>query len=131
MSFLLKEEKTEKFSISFIWIKEAEKMFTWLKTAFMTVFILVYYNLKLSIQIETDALRAAVLKALLQLKKNAWDQIHWHSVAFWFCKMMSAKCNYNTENAEMLAIVMTFKHWQHYMKEIKHVITVIINYANL
>jgi len=44
---------------------------------------------------------------------------------------MSAEHNYDTEDAEMLAIVMTFKHWQHYIKEIKHVITVIMNYANL
>ncbi len=28
MSFLLKEDKTEKISISFIWMKKAEKMFT-------------------------------------------------------------------------------------------------------
>ncbi len=90
-----------------------------------------HYNLKLLIQIETDASKAAVLKALLQLKKNASDQIHWHFVAFWFCKMMSAECNYSTENAEMLAIVMTFKQWQHYLKEVKHVITVIMNHANL
>ena len=68
MSSFLKEEKTEKFLISFIWIKEAEKTFTWLKTVFITVFILMYYNLKLSIWIETDALKTAVLKALSHLK---------------------------------------------------------------
>ncbi len=44
---------------------------------------------------------------------------------------MSAECNYNTENAEMLTIIITFKHWQHYLKRIKHVITVIMNYINL
>ena len=109
MSFLLKEEKTEKFLISFIWMKEAEKAFTWLKTVFMTAFILVHYNLKLLIWIKTDASKAAVSEALSQSKKNASDQIHWYFIAFWFCKMMSAKHNYNTENAEMLAIVMTFK----------------------
>jgi len=97
----------------------------------MTAFILIHYNLKLLIQIETDVLKAAVSEALSQLRKNASDQIHWHSVTFWFYKMMFAEHNYDTEDAEMLAIVMTFKHWQHYMKEIKHVITVIINYANL
>jgi len=42
----------------------------------MIVFILMHYNLKLLIQIETDALKAAVLKALLQLKKNALNQIY-------------------------------------------------------
>jgi len=70
-----------------------------------------HYNLKLLIQIETDASKAAVLRAFLQLKKNASDQIHWHSVAFWFWKITSAECNYDVKDAEMLAIVMTFKQW--------------------
>jgi len=73
MSSFLKEDKTEKFSISFIWMKEAKKMFTELKTVFMTVFILMHYNSKLLIWIETDALKAAVSEELSQLKKNASD----------------------------------------------------------
>jgi len=97
----------------------------------MTVFILMHYDLKLLIWIETDALKAEVLKAFSQLKKNASDQIYWHLVAFWFCKMMFAEHNYNTENTEMLTIIMTFKHWQHYLKKIKHIITVITDHANL
>jgi len=97
----------------------------------MTVSILVHYNLKLLIWIKTDALRATVLRALSQSKKNASGQIHWHSVVFWFCKMMLAEHNYDIENAEMLVIVMTFKQWWHYLKEVKHVITIIINHANL
>ncbi len=42
----------------------------------MTAFILIHYNLKLLIQIETDVLKAAVSEALSQLRKNASDQIH-------------------------------------------------------
>lgn len=37
------------------------------------MFILIHYNLKLLIQIETDALKVVVLKVLLQLKKNTLD----------------------------------------------------------
>jgi len=44
---------------------------------------------------------------------------------------MFVKHNYDTENAEMLTIIMTFKHWQHYLKKIKHAITVITDHVNL
>ena len=45
----------------------------------------VYLNalqFKLLIWVETDALKAAVSEALSQSKKNALNQIHWHSVTF-------------------------------------------------
>ena len=44
---LLKESKNEKKTESFLWLNNAEKMFSWLKEVFMTVSVLVHFNSKL------------------------------------------------------------------------------------
>ena len=39
--------------------------------------------------------------------------------------------NYKTHDQELLAIIMTFKHWRHYLKRGQHSIEVLFNYQNL
>jgi hypothetical protein len=43
-------------------------------------------------------------------------QIYWHPVAFYSRKMIAAEYNYEIHNAELLAIIETFKYWRHYFE---------------
>jgi hypothetical protein len=45
--------------------------------------------------------------------------------------MIPAECNYDTPNQEMLAIVMYFKYWRHYLEGSKHPIYIPTDHANL
>ena len=51
---LLKESKNEKKIRSFLWLNDAEKMFSRLKEVFTTASVLVHFNSELKSQIETD-----------------------------------------------------------------------------
>ena len=57
--------------------------------------------------------------------------MHWHLVAFWSQKMIPAEQNYEVHNQELLAIVKSFKHWCHYLKDSQQPVEVLMDYANL
>src|SRR5207244_2231230 len=59
---------------------------------------------------------------------SSQKQAHWHPVAFWSRKMILAERNYETHDAELLAIVMSFKHWRHYLEGAKFPIVVITDH---
>ena len=46
--------------------------------------------------------------------------VHWHPIAFWSRTMVPAKRNYRTKDQEMLAIVMSLRHWHHYTEGAMH-----------
>jgi hypothetical protein len=54
-----------------------------------------------------------------------------HPIAFWSRKWISAECNYDIHDCEMLAIVECFKHWRHYLEESKHLVRVHSDHKNL
>ena len=56
---------------------------------------------------------------------------HWHPVAFWSRKMIAAELHYETHDTELLAIVMAFRHWRHYLEGSKHQVLVLADHANL
>ena len=56
---------------------------------------------------------------------------YWYLVAFWSRKMIPAERNYETHDQELLAIVMCFKHWRHYLEGSQHPICVLTDHANL
>jgi hypothetical protein len=45
--------------------------------------------------------------------------------------MSSAEQNYETHDQELLSIVMSFKHWYHYLESSRKLIVVLSDYANL
>jgi len=55
----------------------------------------------------------------------------WHPIAFWSRKMIDAKCNYETHDQELLAVIEAFKQWRPYLEGAQHAIQVIVDYANL
>ncbi len=78
----------------------------------MTAPILRHFDPTKKIRIETDASIFALVAILSQLFEDGL----WHPIVFWSRKMIPAECNYETHDQELLAIVMAFKHWRHYVE---------------
>ena len=93
----------------------------------MSVPMLIHFNPELHLRVETDALRYALIDILSQFVSEGT----WHSVAFWLRKMISVKQWYETHDQELLAIVMVFKQWRHYLKSNTHSVEVLTDYNNL
>ena len=63
------------------------------------------------------------------LTKSDFDQ--WHSVAYFFRKMISTKTYYKTHDDEFLAIIETFKTWRYYLEGCNHKVLVLTDHNNL
>jgi transposase InsO family protein len=130
LSDLLKGGKAGRFKGPFRLTEEARESFECLKKAFTTAPVLQHYDPRQPIQVETDASGFAIAGILRQPGKDP-KQAHWHPVAFWSRKMTPAERNYGVGDMEMLAIVMAFKQWRHYLEGATHPIRVITDHANL
>ncbi len=64
---------------------------------------------------------------LLQLQ----DDSYWHLVAFWSWKLILVETHYETYNQELLAIIVAFKHWHHYLEGFTYIVEVLTDYNNL
>ena len=89
--------------------------------------MLIYFNPELHLRVKTDASDYALANILSQLIPEGI----WHSVIFWSRKMISAEQQYKTYNQELLAIVMAFKQWRHYLKDSTHSIEILTDHNNL
>lgn len=58
-------------------------------------------------------------------------EMNWHFVTYYSRKMLLTKQNYETYNAELLAIVKDFKTWRHYFKKGVYTILVFMDHNNL
>ena len=130
LSDLLKGGKAGRFKGPFRLTDEARESFECLKRAFISAPVLQHYDPQQPIQVETDASGFAIAGILRQPAKDP-RQAHWHPVAFWSRKMTPAERNYGVGDMEMLAIVMAFKQWRHYLEGATHPIRVITDHANL
>ena len=57
--------------------------------------------------------------------------MNWHSVVYYLQKMLLLEQYYEIHNAELLAIVESFKIWRHYLEGATHTILVLTNHNNL
>ena len=115
-----------------MWTEEALSVFWQLIDAFMTAPMLQHFQLENLIKVETDAssfTAAAVLTQ--QLWVNGELLSAWHPVAFYSWKLTPTERWYKTHDAELLAIVLAFKEWWHYLEGSHHWITVITDHNNL
>ena len=121
-------------------ISDAKKAFNHLRLAFIKAPILRHFDLESHIRIETDVSDYAIGKVLNQLNLdsdaplndlNKSDFSQWYSVVYFFRKMIPAKTQYETYDAELLAIVEVFKTWCYYSKGCKHKVVVLTNHNNL
>ena len=128
---LLKSSEKEKKNSPFKWPETAQEAFLALINTFTTAPTLVHFDLLNAIRVETDASRFAIAAAILQQIQESDDQAHWHPIAYWSRKMIQAERGYETHDAELLAIVMAFKQWRHYLEGSWYPIEVITDHNNL
>ena len=133
LSGLLEGAKNGKFSGPFIFTEAARKAFQELKGAFTKAPMLTHYDPEMPIRLETDASGKAISGIISQQRADRDDksQMHWHPVAYWSRKMTPAERNYDTGDAELLAIVMSCKQWRHYLEGAAHPITILTDHDNL
>ena len=111
----------------------AKEAFNQLRQVFTKALILRHFDPECHIWIETDALGYAIGGVLSQLTSDhlTSSQGQWHPVAYFFRKMISAETRYETHDAELLAIVKTFKTRHHYLEGCKYEVLVLTNHNNL
>lgn len=67
-------------------------------------------------RVETDAPGFGVAAVLTQLMcPPSTMREAWYPIAFWLRKMIPAESNYESHDAELLAIVEAFREWRHYL----------------
>jgi len=115
----------------YIMSPEAKKAFRRLREAFVTAPVLRHFDPKKPIRIETDASGFALAGIISQQDDPTSTRSHWHPVAFWSRKMTSVERNYDTHDHELLAIVVTFKQWRHYLEGSQYPIEVLADHAKL
>ena len=76
-----------------------------------------------------DILGHTTFRVLNQLTLDDLDW--WHSVVFFFWKIISAETMYETHNNELLAIIKAFKTWKHYLKRSQHKVLILNKHNNL
>jgi hypothetical protein len=119
-------------SQNFNWGKEQDESFNALKNAFLVAPLLRHFDPSLPIYLETDASGFAVAAVCSQPVPDAHGaKTQRRPVAFWSRKLSPAEANYETHDAELLAIVMAFKQWRHYLEGSAHTITVLTDHNNL
>lgn len=134
LTSLLKGSKDGKKTGPLVWTDVEETSFRSLKEAFVSAPMLRHFDPRQPIRIETDASGFAIAGILSQQATSRGEtgtEAHWHPVAFWSRKMNPAERNYETHDGELLAIVMSFKQWRHYLQGAQHTVTVISDHNNL
>jgi len=119
-----REQGMAKFELT----EKAKQAFQELQRTFTSAPFLKHFDPKLPIRVETDASAFAIGAIILQLQP---DDQQWHPVAYWSRKLAPAEVNYETHDAELLAIVAAFKQWRHYLEGSRMPVTVLSDHANL
>jgi len=112
---------------SFEWTEICQTIFEKLKQQMTTVFILKHF----------DSIREAILKTNFsnyvndEVLSQYDDEDILHSVIFYSKNMISAECNYEIYNKELLTIIWCLKHWHLELKCTDILIKIFINHLNL
>lgn len=124
LSKLLRKENAGK---NFEWTPQAQHSFETLRNSFTSDNILQHFDPSLPITLETDASDFAVGAVLSQTFP---DNLR-HPIAFFSKKMDPAQCNYEIHDKELLAIVLAFKNWRHYLEGSAHDVQVLTDHRSL
>ncbi len=111
----------------FVWSQKCQKTFNILKKVFTFNVILRHYNSDHKIVIKINALNYVFEDILFQYDENEVL----HSVAYFFKKHNSVKCNYEIYNKELMIIVCTFKEWCSELEDFIYSVEMITNHKNL
>ena len=115
----------------FEWAQEQLAAFSELKRRFSSAPLLTHFDPSLPLLIETDASGFAIGAVLSQQRHTTGSDAHWHPIAYYSRKMIPAETRYETHDGEMLAIVVAFKQWRHYLEGAQTQITVKTDHDSL
>ena len=93
------------------WQEPQEQAYNYLIDAFTTAPILHHYDPAKQLRVETDASKYALAGILSQQFEDGW-----HPIAYFSRKFSSPELNYQIYDKELMAIVMSFRHWRHYLE---------------
>jgi len=110
----------------FSWGKEQQEAFEDLKRRFISAPILCHFYPDLNTVVETDASDYALGCILSQFHGKRL-----HPVAFHSRKLAPAEENYDIHDKELLAIVVAFMEWRHYLEGTEKPVTVYTDHQNL
>ena len=88
--------------------------------------LLQHFNFNQKMKIKANVLKFVFSTILTQLYMNQW-----HPIAYWSWKKTAAERNYDIKKSKMLTIICVCKKWRHYVENFIHMMTVIIDHANL
>ncbi len=111
----------------FVWFQKCQKTFNILKKVFTFNVILRYYNSDHKIVIEINASNYVFKDILSQYDENKVL----HSVAYFFKKHNSVKCNYEIYDKKLMIIVCTFEEWCSELEDFICSIKMITDHKNL
>jgi hypothetical protein len=127
---MLQGANTKQATFPFQLTEQALRSFILLKRRFTRAPLLRHFDPTLPIKTETDASAFAVAGVISQLFGTGSDK-KWHPIAFYSRKLSPSEKNYQTHDSELLAIVLAFKHWSHYLRSASSPITVRTDHDNL
>src|SRR5947207_4023086 len=93
------------------WQKPQQEAFEQLIDAFITAPVLRHYDPDRKLRMETDASGTACAGILSQKWKDGW-----HPIAYFSRKFSGPELNYPIYDKELLAIVLGFHQWRHYLE---------------
>jgi kynurenine formamidase len=112
---------------AFNWAEAARSALVTSKHCFTVAPILVHFHPEKPTVVETDASDVALGAVLSQIQETK----RLHPVAQHSRKFKPAEINYDVHDKEMLAIVTSFKEWEHMLKSVAGEITVYTDHENL
>lgn len=107
------------------WQTFQQETFEQLINAFISASVLHHYNFQHKLWMKTDASESVYADILSQQWKNRW-----HSIVYFSRKFSSSELNYSIYNKKLIAIVMNFRQWKHYLENVFK-IEVWSDYVNL
>ena len=116
-----------KKDLPFIWTSDQESAFCALIHTFTTASVIILPDSKFPFCLITDASDYA-LGAILE-QPDALNR--WHPVTFYSKSIIDTKLNYDIHNKELLAIVKSLEHWQHYLKGHSQIFEIWTDHNNL
>ena len=111
---------------SFFWGRDQQEAFEYLKRCFTTAPILCHFHPDRDTVVETNASDYALGCILSQIQNKQL-----HPVAFHSRKLSSVERNYDIHDKELLAILVAFLEWKHYLQGTEKPITVYTYHQNL
>ncbi|RMZ74716.1 hypothetical protein DV738_g5685, partial [Chaetothyriales sp. CBS 135597] len=112
--------------------EEQREAFNELKRVFINAPLLRHYDPDAPVTLETDASGFAISAVISQQAADGGSTgAHWHPVAFFSRKLKEAEQNYETHDAELLAIVEGFRQFRYYLEGSPHPVRVRTDHQNL